>query len=60
MNIFNEYQNRHKYIRQTFNDSIKENINEQIKEELWDIIIDDIWWREVHDNIGEVLNKIVY
>lgn len=58
MDIFNEYQNRHEHLKKIFENSIKEDINDADKEELWDIIIDDIWWRELHDDIGEVLDKI--
>ena len=58
MNIFNEYQNKHEHLKKIFENGIKEDINDADKDELWDIIIDNIWWRELHDDIGEVLDKI--
>lgn len=60
MNIFNEYQDKYEHIKEIFKKSIKEDVDQRDKEELWNIIIDDILWRDLHDDIGEVLDKITY
>lgn len=60
MSIAIKYQEKEEYLKNLCNNTLKEDIDEVDKDEILYHITRYNWEKEVHDSIGEVLDKIIY